>query len=241
MKSYYIEKFELAIRRRVEYDKMRAKSLLPHEFAVCGSYSTGNVGDKAIGEAISNGLKHAGHSCQLYSHRSNNPRGEYRILGGGGVLHDYQPNVLERRLKYVRDGGAVIGVGALTISKEKYRTKVGAALDSAALVTVRDRYSKEILQPLTKTSIRVTACPAFMLKPPEKTSNYMTGVNFRPWFDQSQRFLSTYYDYSLEPNKAREKYISNIKKIYSVSRTQYLYHLTIMIIFSLKNILIFQF
>ena len=131
-----IEKVSFAVRRRIEYDKMRTKSLLPHEYSVCGSYSTGNLGDKAIGEAIQAGLRKAGHTCRLYSHRSDNPRGEYRILGGGGVLHDYQPKILERRLAYVRDGGAAIGVGALTISNEKYRTRIGEALDSAALVTV---------------------------------------------------------------------------------------------------------
>jgi len=208
-----VEKVLFAVRRRVEYDKMRTKSLFPHEFAVCGSYSTGNLGDKAIGEAIQAGLQQAGRTCQLYSHRSDNPRGEYRILGGGGVLHDYQPEILERRLAYVRDGGVAIGVGALTISNEKYRTRIGEALDSAELVTVRDRYSKEILQPLTKTNIEVTACPAFTLEPSEAVPGYTTGVNFRPWFNQSQNFLSRYYNYSVDPNEARDEYIKNISKI----------------------------
>jgi len=213
MKYYDFENIEqavFALRRRFEYDKMRAKSLLPHKFAVCGSYSTGNVGDKAIGKSIQLSLNQSGYSSQLYSHRSEKPRGKYRLLGGGGVLHDYQPRILNRRLAYIRDGGGAIGIGALKVSNEKHRKQIGEALDSAALVTVRDDYSKNVLQPLTNTDIHVTACPAFTLKPPESELKYKTGVNFRPWFNQSGEFLSKYYGYSVNPNDAFNEYIKNI-------------------------------
>ena len=209
----FFERSAFALQRRIQLEKMRLGSFIPHEFAICGSYSTGNVGDKAIGKAIKQQLKIRDSSSKLYSHRLDNPRGIYRILGGGGVLHDYQPEILKRRLKYVEEGGIALGVGALTISDPKHQKNVSQALDSAALVTVRDDYSKEILQPLTNTEIKVTACPAFTLNTTEQNEEYVTGVNFRPWFDQSSSFLETYYGYNINPADAQREYITTAKRI----------------------------
>lgn len=184
--------------------------------AICGSYSTGNVGDKAIGKAIRERLASNGISSQTYSHRMDTPRGQCRILGGGGVLHDYQPDILQRRLTYVRDGGAALGVGAVTVADPNQRDRVSNALDSAAVVTVRDTYSKEILQPLTDTEVTITACPAFTLAAPDAETKHATGVNFRPWFTQSEEFLRTYYEYDVNPEDAHQAYIETAKRIVEI-------------------------
>lgn len=70
---------------------MRLRSNIPRPIAIQGSYTTGNVGDLAIGKAISSWFASEGISATLFSHRIDSAKAELRILGGGGVIHDRDP------------------------------------------------------------------------------------------------------------------------------------------------------
>lgn len=209
-----VDSLQHKVQRRLMLECFRAKSYLPHKIAVCGSYTTGNIGDRAIGEAILSALSDDGHTNQLYSHRLKAPSHKYRVLGGGGVIHDRQTDAMKRRLEYVSKGGVALGIGALPPITRAGADRISEALDTAALITTRDDRSKNILTDLTETSVSVTSCPAFTLDPPQLSRSEKTGVNFRPWFEEVPTELESYFGYPDVPlSRAKKEYLNNIRNI----------------------------
>lgn len=61
---------------------------LPHDISVQGSYTTGNIGDRAIGEIILKELTSHGFQTRIFNKGQSRSNANHKILGGGGVIHD---------------------------------------------------------------------------------------------------------------------------------------------------------
>lgn len=189
---------------------------MPHDIGIQGSYWTMNVGDRAIGEIIQQELAQKEYRAKLYPKRSTSCHAPVSILGGGGVLHDwYGTDHLRKRLEFLSENSAVIGVGVPGIRTPQAREIVEEKLQDVELITVRDERSRKLLDPLYDGEIHTTACPALLHSPPNSQSSQKTGVNFRPWFNLSSEVLSYYFDYEpeIQPTEAKEKYEENIIEI----------------------------
>jgi polysaccharide pyruvyl transferase WcaK-like protein len=205
-----------AIRREAS-DQIRKR--LPSDVGVQGSYNTGNVGDRALGEIFKEKLEQKGFRTRLFNmgvQHSNSPN---RILGGGGVLHDwYGTDHLRRRLNYVSSGerGFIIGVGAPGFHSGEARTLISETLPDVDLITVRDQRAKDNITAVCDVDVTVTACPVFLYDDPDALVSNKTGVNFRPYFDEkedmSDEVLRNYFGYK-ELNGATERYIANARHI----------------------------
>lgn len=202
----------IGMRRRIGH----VKGVYPHDFGIQGSYFSGNIGDRAIGEALRRALRNKNHSAFLFGKEKKQSRCTVRVLGGGGVLHDwYGTEHLKNRLSYVKDGGVILGVGVPGFRSDGSKKLINNILPGVKKITVRDRLSKLSLEETCDIDVSVTACPAFLHKDPKSKSNNYTGVNFRPWFELDGSILNYYFNYSegIDPIKAKNKYISNIKRV----------------------------
>lgn len=166
------------------------ESRFDHDVGVYGSYTTGNVGDLAIGRSIKRVLDVEDINAKLYSNRIPRPNLEYTILGGGGVIHDSPPSVLRRRLNFLNENPILLGVGVTQIKEPESEELLSEVLDKSPLITTRDERSKEILQTYTSSDVLATACPALSLSEPDTSEEHRTGVNFRPGF-----FKNKYRDF----------------------------------------------
>lgn len=197
--------------------KDQIKSYLPHDAGIQGSYTTGNIGDRAIGISIRNKLKNKGFRTRIFGKEVTRSSASNHVLGGGGVIHDwYGVDHLEKRLKFLSGiNNAIIGVGVPGIESGKGKKIVREEIPTRCLLTVRDERSKKELEKVYSGEIHVTACPALTLEKPKSRSKLGTGVNFRPWFGQDPHILTDYFGYkkNIDLMKERENYIRNIKII----------------------------
>ncbi|WP_411965801.1 polysaccharide pyruvyl transferase family protein [Haloferax sp. YSMS24] len=194
----------------------RISSHLPHNVGVQGSYWTTNIGDRAIGESIYQKLGGEQKDIRLFSNHIQRSNAAIHVLGGGGVMHDfYGVDHLRRRLDYVEDGGAIIGVGVPGVQSDTGKRLLSEGLSDVRLITVRDERSRNRLKPYYDGEIHLTACPALTLKNPSVPTTDKTGVSFRPWFDLDKETLKNYFGYNekIQIEDAKEKYIENIRDI----------------------------
>lgn len=125
------------------------------------------------------------------------------ILGGGGLLHDYQgalyPWLLEVVLaKALRTPVALYALGVGPIRRKSGILLTRAVLSRTDLITVRDQGSKELLQRIgiRSSGIEVTADPSVLLSPAPVANIRsvsakgfrrsedipLIGISLRPWF-----------------------------------------------------------
>ncbi|WP_079990778.1 polysaccharide pyruvyl transferase family protein [Haloarcula sp. CBA1127] len=199
--------------------KQVIKRNIPHDVGVQGSYRTGNIGDRALGEIFKSNLKTNGYRTYLFDKNIQQSNTSIRILGGGGVLHDwYGTEHLQKRLNYVISGerGFIIGVGAPGFHSETARSLISEMLPQIEMITVRDERAKNNIQRICDVDVTVTACPAFLYDDPNLETSEKTGVNFRPYFDEkedmSDEVLKNYFGYE-DLKKATERYIANARNI----------------------------
>ncbi|SEU04850.1 polysaccharide pyruvyl transferase family protein [Natrinema hispanicum] len=197
----------------------RVKRRIPHDIGVQGSYDTGNIGDRALGEQFKVQLEQKGYRTKLFRRGTTASNASKRILGGGGVLHDwYGVAHLKKRLKYVSSGeeGYAIGVGVPGFHSKEARSLASRVLPELDLITVRDQWSKSNIEAVCDADVTVTACPVFLYDDPQETTSSRTGVNFRPYFgekdDISNDVLKQYFGYT-ELEDATERYIRNAQQI----------------------------
>ena len=90
------------------------------------------------------------------------------IVGGGGILFDGDADMYLREVFLAHDAGVpvmVCAVGVGPLLDAGVRSRVRDALNRAAIVTVRDRHSRQLLEEIGLTrDIVVTADPAVLLK-----------------------------------------------------------------------------
>ncbi|QIB75518.1 polysaccharide pyruvyl transferase family protein [Halogeometricum borinquense] len=188
----------------------------PHDVGVQGSYRTGNIGDRALGELFQRQFSENGYRTHIHDKHVQFSSSKVKVLGGGGVLHDfYGTEHLRKRLNYVSDGGFIIGVGVPGLRSAEAQRLIRSTLPEISLITVRDQRSKEILKDICDAEVVRTACPAFLYQNPDCSPNNRTGVNFRPWFNRKSENLSYYFDYDdqIDPGSAKADYIKNIKRL----------------------------
>lgn len=91
------------------------------------------------------------------------------ILGGGGILYDDEVEIYLREVFVAHDLGvpvAIYAVSAGPLANPGARAAVRAALNSAAIITVRDRQGNRILEDVGVTrEIHLTGDPALLLVP----------------------------------------------------------------------------
>ncbi len=91
------------------------------------------------------------------------------VLGGGGILYDDEAEEYLRDVFLAHEAGIPVmayAISAGPLQKRSVRQTVRKALSAAAIVTVRDRQGKKLLEDVgIKQEIRVTADPALLLKP----------------------------------------------------------------------------
>lgn len=203
-------------KREIQRQLQKFQGHLPHDIGIQGSYWTTNVGDRAIGEILMKELSTEGYKVKLFPKDTEYSAAPIRILGGGGVLHDwYGVDHLRKRLNFLSEDGAIIGVGIPGFKSKEAQKLVSEKLSEIDLITVRDVRSQKQLEPLYEGEIYTTACPALLHTDPNIPNSGRTGVNFRPWFHLDPEIMSYHFDYSsdLNYNHARKKYIENITRI----------------------------
>jgi len=91
------------------------------------------------------------------------------ILGGGGILYDAEAKTYLREVELAQDKGVpvmIYAVGAGPLSDPSAQTIVRDVLNSTAVVTVRGRSDKKILEEIgVQREVIVTADPALLLEP----------------------------------------------------------------------------
>lgn len=167
------------------------------KIGISGSYGGMNLGDEAILEGILSQLR-ATLPAEVTVFSRNPPdtlrrhrvervikareltRKEIReeiqgldllILGGGGILYDREAEIFLREIFIAHDLGVPVMVYAISagpLTHRASRRAVQAALNAAALVTVRDRQGHRLLEDVGVTrEIHLTADPAFLIPPQE--------------------------------------------------------------------------
>lgn len=187
---------------------------------ISGSYGGMNLGDEAILEGILSRLR-ATVSAEVTVFSRNPPdtlarhavervinvrtltrretveeirRLDLLILGGGGLLYDREAEVFLREIFIAHDLGVPVMVYAISagpLITRAARRAVQAALNRAALITVRDRQGTRLLEDVGVTrEIHLTADPAFLIRPEALSSGALNaeGVEFdRPLIGFSVR------------------------------------------------------
>jgi polysaccharide pyruvyl transferase WcaK-like protein len=191
----------------------------PHEIGVQGSYKTGNIGDRALGEQFKSQFQQEDYRTSLFGKQTTSSNSPTRVLGGGGVLHDwYGTKHLEKRLNYVNSGDnkLILGVGAPGFKSKEARSLASQILPKMDAITVRDEWSKSNIEAVCDADVTVTACPVFLYEDPQAEITGRTGVNFRPYFDEkddmSDAALKEYFGYE-DINDATTAYIDNAQLI----------------------------
>lgn len=91
------------------------------------------------------------------------------ILGGGGLLYDADVERYLREVTLAKERGTpvmVYGISAGPLVKSATRAQAKEALDGVALITVRDRRARRLLEEIgVRREIQVTADPALLLEP----------------------------------------------------------------------------
>lgn len=198
---------------------MEIKKYQSHDVGICGNYTTGNLGDHAIGEALYIALTQRGYDTQRFHKYVGPTNSKVTILGGGGVIHDHIPQALEDRLSFLTGENMIIGVGYQHVGSKKGRALLRKALNEAEVVTARDQRSQQELSELCDRDIKLTACPAFTLDPPDIEPTGQTGIQFRPWlgvgaYGDKEKLVKYFeYDEDLDVEKAGQQYLNNMQTI----------------------------
>ncbi|MCO5166014.1 MAG: polysaccharide pyruvyl transferase family protein [Planctomycetes bacterium] len=91
------------------------------------------------------------------------------LLGGGGILFDGEAEHFLREVQLAHELGVPVVVYAVSVGPlagPQLRDAVRDALDHAAVVTVRDRQSKRLLEEIgVRADVELTADPALLLEP----------------------------------------------------------------------------
>jgi polysaccharide pyruvyl transferase CsaB len=171
----------------VEHDRLKV--------GISGSYGGLNLGDEAILHVILAELRRAApvdvtvfsrdaedtrrrHKVEQVVEFRGTPRSDAQqiissldlfILGGGGILFDGDADMYLREVLLAHAAGTPVMVYAVSVGPlldAGVRARVRAALDGAAAITVRDRYSRQLLEEIgVQQEILVTADPAVLLSP----------------------------------------------------------------------------
>jgi|SaaInlStandDraft_1057018.scaffolds.fasta_scaffold105546_1 polysaccharide pyruvyl transferase WcaK-like protein len=202
---------------------MRLRSLFPHRLTIGGNYSVHNVGDRAIAYSFYKGFinKRIRSSIVNYDVFQRYSSG-YRILGGGGTLHDINMKALLKRAEFVKGNNySIIGVGVPNVVSNEGIQIVKQLVENADVCTVRDELSKSNLVNIgiSESLIEVTADPALTLNPPAQKVNYKIGVNIKPVFSpEDNRSNEEYIKYFGYPNgfDKEKAYLNFIRKIQEI-------------------------
>jgi len=163
--------------------------------AISGSYGGFNLGDEAILHVILTQLRRSlpvavtvfsrdaedtrrRHGVERALQFRELSRAEARdvvadldlfILGGGGILYDVDAEMFLREVVLAYEVGTRVMVYAISagpLVDPALRSRVRAAFDAAAAVTVRDRHTHQLLEEIgVRRDIVLTADPALLLEP----------------------------------------------------------------------------
>jgi polysaccharide pyruvyl transferase CsaB len=165
-----------------------------YKVGISGSYGGLNMGDEAILHAILAQLRGAvpvevtvfsrDKEDTLRRHRVERAVGvrdltreearaevarlDLLILGGGGILYDGGAENYLREVQLAHEEGVPVAVYAISagpLTDQRLRGVVREALDPCAVITVRDRPSKRLLEEVgVRTEVELTADPALLLQ-----------------------------------------------------------------------------
>ena len=166
----------------------------PFRVGISGSYGGVNLGDEAILDGILTQLRESvpvevtvfsrnaedtlsRHTVEHAVSVRNLTRKEVSsivkqldafVLGGGGILYDLDAEVFLREVFLAHEFGIpvmVYAVSAGPLTETSARRAVRTALNSAAIITVRDRYAYRLLEDVgVEREIHLTADPALLLR-----------------------------------------------------------------------------
>lgn len=162
---------------------------------ISGSYGGFNLGDEAILHVICAQLRRAvpveitvfsrdaadtarRHDVEQVIQPRELSRSETRdviadldlfILGGGGILYDADADMYLREVLLAHEAGTPVMIYAISagpLVTPSLRGRVRDALEPAALITVRDRHTRKLLEDIgIAREIVLTADPALLLEP----------------------------------------------------------------------------
>jgi polysaccharide pyruvyl transferase CsaB len=174
---------------------MRGKNGDPLKVGISGSYGGFNLGDEAILDVMVSELRRSAaleiavfsrdaedtrrrHAVEHVFERSELSRRETQeiiagldlfILGGGGILYDADADMYLREVILAHEAGTPVMVYAISagpLVDVALRSRVRDALNRAAVITVRDRHSRQLLEEVgVVRDIVLTADPAMLLAP----------------------------------------------------------------------------
>jgi polysaccharide pyruvyl transferase CsaB len=166
----------------------------PFRVGISGSYGGANLGDEAILDGILTQLRQSlpveitvfsrnaedtlsRHEVERAVSVRNLTRKEVSpeverldafVLGGGGILYDVDAEIYLREVFLAHEFGIpvmVYAVSAGPLTTTSARHAVRAALNSAAVITVRDRHGYRLLEDVgVEREIHLTADPALLLQ-----------------------------------------------------------------------------
>jgi polysaccharide pyruvyl transferase CsaB len=167
----------------------------PLKVGISGSYGGFNLGDEAILDVMLSELRRAeALELTVFSRDGEDTRRRHRvehvceprelsrretqeiiadldlfILGGGGILYDADADVYLRDVILANEVGTPVMVYAISAGPLVHgplRERVRDALNRAAVITVRDRHSRQLLEEIgVHREIVLTADPAVLLEP----------------------------------------------------------------------------
>lgn len=91
------------------------------------------------------------------------------VFGGGGILYDHEAEIYLREVILAQELGVPVMVYAVSAGPLQTRTareRVATAITQAAVVTVRDRHGRRLLEDIgVHREVQLTADPALLLEP----------------------------------------------------------------------------